>query len=135
MLTQSQKEKLHPFTLHSKFGKLLIEAMNVWETAIPYQGGYGITQYAFIKCIAKELTHYQFEDDYKECCMIGASLVNKSTSNCTMEGSINEYFDLQHDETRALIHGFDEELNSLYNDSEGYIFANQVAKIIFHESE
>jgi len=43
--------------------------------------------------------------------------------------------DFQHDETRALIHGFDEELNSVYGDSEGYIFANQVAKIIFHESE
>lgn len=68
--------------------------------------------------------------------LIGACLVNKAVDESTsMEGSVNEYFDLQHDETRALIHGFDEELNSVYGDYEGYIFANQVAKIIFHESE
>ncbi len=52
-----------------------------------------------------------------------------------MEDSVNEYFNLHRNEMKALIHGFDEELNSIYNDSEGYVFANQVAKIIFHESE
>ncbi len=52
-----------------------------------------------------------------------------------MEGSVNEYFNIKHDEMRALIHGFDEELNSTYGNSEGYDFANQVAKIIFHENE
>lgn len=129
MLNQSQKEKLRPFTLHLKFGKLLIEAMKVWETAIPYQGGYGITRWS-------NFVRYRFDDrNDNKCCLIGASLVNKSTSNCTMEDSVNEYFDIQYDETRALIHGFDEELNSVYGDYEGYIFANQVAKIIFHENE
>ena len=128
MLTQSQKEKLRPFTLHPKFGKLLIEAMNVWETAIPYQGGYGIT------CWLND-AKYRFDNkNDNKCCLIGACLVSKVAGE-SMEESVNEYFNLQHDEMRALIHGFDEEVNSIYDGSEGYIFANQVAKIIFHESE
>ncbi len=139
MLTQSQKEKLRPFTLHPKFGKLLIEAMNVWETAIPYQRGYGITSWSFLghEQTFVATAKYRFDDrNDNKCCLIGACLVGKAVDeSMSMEGSVNEYFNLQYDETRALIHGFDEVLNSVYGDSEGYIFANQVAKIIFHESE
>jgi hypothetical protein len=139
MLTQSQKEKLRPFTLHPKFGKLLIEAMNVWETAIPYQGGYGITRWLSVghEQVFVATTKYRFDDrNDNKCCLIGACLVSKTVDEAmSMEGSVNEYFNLQYDETRALIHGFDEELNSIHSDSEGYVFANQVAKIIFHENE
>lgn len=139
MLTQFQKEKLRPFTLHPKFGKLLIDAINVWETAIPNQGRYGITRWLFLghEQSFVAAAKYRFDDrNDNKCCLIGACLVNKAVDeSISMEGSVNEYFNIKHDEMRALIHGFDEELNSTYGNSEGYDFANQVAKIIFHENE
>lgn len=136
MLTQSQKEKLHPFTLHPKFGWLLIDAMIAWETAIPKQGGYGINHWFFTECKAEDLHYYQFDNsDEKCCCLIGAAIVNKSSDDCkSVSNAAEKYFNLQYEEVIALIRGFDFDSPNYYNDSEGYIFANQVAKIIFNEN-
>ena len=136
MLTQSQKEKLRPFTLHPKFGWLLIDAMITWKTAIPNQGGYGINHWFFTEYKAEDLHYYQFDNSDEKCCLIGAAIVNKSSNDCkSVSNAAEKYFTLQYEEVRALISGFDFDSSNYYSDSEGYIFANQVAKIIFHESE
>lgn len=143
MLTNEQIEKLDPLTKHPKFGILLQEAMNIWEGSVnPNHGDWGIYL---------DLSDNKFRID-GQCCLIGASLVNKKVNHAKIEGSDFDLFDLDHYEQIRM--GFNQnydfsnlEFNSLWKgfdawsrgndyyeplyDEDAFQFGLQVRKILF----
>lgn len=126
MLTQNQKDKLEPLTRHEKFGKLLIEAMKTWESATPKQKTWGATRFDD-KC--NLLDKWKLRKDSNECCLIGASVVEKSLTENDIVESANDYFKL--DNTAwDLVCGFDSS-DDWESSNEAIKFGRQVAEILF----
>ena len=126
MLTQDQKDKLEPLTLHPKFGKLLQEAMKTWETATPKQKTWGATRFDDKYNL---LDKWELRKDSNECCLIGASMIEKSSTECDIVESVNDCFKLD-DTAWDLICGFDSSDNLEFSNEAGK-FGKQVADILF----
>lgn len=125
MLTQNQKDKLEPLTHHEKFGKLLIEAMKTWETATPKRKTWGATRFDDKYNL---LDKWELRKYSNECCLIGASIIGKSTKDGIVE-SANDCFKL--DNTAwDLICGFDSS-DDWESSNEAIKFGRQVADILF----
>jgi len=113
MLTQNQKDKLEPLTNHPKFGKLLSAAIKTWENINPKQ--------------------FTFCDDYrncKNCCLVGASVLNEYMSFENIESAItlaHENFNITEYDVITLSDGFD---NNPSYEAEGYKFGKAVADIV-----
>lgn len=124
MLTQEQKDLLEPLTHHERYGKLLIDAIKIWETANPKQKTYGVSRWN-----DDYQNKWELQTDYNNCCLVGASVVGKSEKNsCTEE--VMTAFNLSMLEALSLARGFDE--SDLYNeDFSAYSFGKKVARILF----
>lgn len=133
MLTQEQKNKLEPLTKHKRFGKLLIDAMKTWETAIPKQKTYGVTRWVENCEIDTLSVSYTFDPNYNNCCcLIGGALLGKSSNDGYVDSIINN-FELVEFEIDCLIKGFDlnVEFEKELNNNEAYRFGKSVSAIIF----
>ncbi len=127
MLTQEQKDKLHPLTLHPKFGKLLIEAIKGWENSTPKTQDFGISRFDSDPHIMRS-TWKLNPNSNKCCCLIGSAILGKDSSYGIISSAMNN-FSLSEKEVNEIINGFD----YLFSDSEGHNFGNSVSKIIFGE--
>ena len=124
MLTQDQKDKLEPLTLHPRFGKLLKEAMKTWESATPKRATWGATRFDD-NC--NLLDKWEVMGDC--CCLVGASMVGKALTEKDVIESTNDYFKLDGD-AWDLVCGFDCSDNLEFSHEAGK-FGKQVADILF----
>lgn len=118
MLTQEQKDLLEPLTHHERYGKLLIDAMETWETAKPKRWDFGLD------CIDDK---WQLNDN-QHCCLLGACLVGKTKIQDSIFESVQNMFSISMNESWELSDGFDEKCACR---SEANQFANKVSSIIF----
>jgi hypothetical protein len=126
MLTPEQKSKLEPLTHHEKYGKLLIEAMKTWETTTPKQKTWGVTRFDDKYNL---LDKWELRKDSNECCLIGASMIEKSFTEYEIVESANDCFKLD-DTAWDLICGFDS-FDDLEFSNEANKFGRQVADMLF----
>lgn len=126
MLTQDQKDKLEPLTLHSKFGKLLKEAMKTWESATPKRATWGATRFDD-NC--NLLDKWELRKNSNECCLVGASMVGKNLTENDIIESANNYFKLDGD-AWDLVCGFDCSDNLEFSHEAGK-FGKKVTDILF----
>jgi len=125
MLTQEQKDKLEPLTKHSKFGKLLVEAMKAWEIAAPAKGNFGLDKLWLD-------SKFEFNSlKNPSCCLIGALLFKKTSNSYSLCLSAQYIFKLDHDDVNFLVAGFDCSNSFISEKSEAYLFGNQVSNILF----
>ncbi len=125
MLTLNQKEKLQPLILHPRFGKLLIDAIDTWEVTNPAKGDFGI--------IESPLNDLWILDSRssKTCCLIGASLLNKTAYAGGFSNTAANYFSLPFEEIGNIIAGFDNGSISYGRFPESYEFGKSVSNIVF----
>ena len=135
MLTQEQLEKLQPLTLHSKFGKFLEDAVEVWKNANPNQHSYGVGS----SYTSEPIMEFDC-DSVPDCCLIGAAVLGKNIplydENVKMDEwdrTCNKYFGLTREEIHAMIQAFDDGIIMDNHDPEAFEFASQVRKIVFGE--
>src|SRR5690606_30806684 len=105
MLTQDQIDKLQLLTQHSKFGKLLQDAIEVWKRkdVAPVHGSFGIYD------INNKFV-FDPDDECNNCCLVGAALYNKNVIVSDKEiftPSASKAFNLSNNEIRSLFAGFD----------------------------
>jgi len=130
MLTQEQKDKLSEFTNHPKFGKLLQNAILIWDLpkVNPTYSRFGITI---------EDSVWKVKSLGKSCCLLGASLVGKESvdseinSMWTITKAAKDSYSILENEARDLIQGFDCFRKIPSNESEAFIFGNTIGKILF----
>lgn len=126
MLTQDQKDKLEPLTLHPRFGKLLKEAMKTWESATPKRATWGATRFDD-KC--NLLDKWELRKNSNECCLVGASIIGKNLTENDIIESANNYFKLDGD-AWDLVCGFDCSDNLEFSHEAGK-FGKKVTDILF----
>ncbi len=120
MLTQDQKEKLYPLTLHPKFDKLLISAMKTWETCNPTKNDFGITKWND----SEKESEWQVHKNGNKCCLTGASIVGQNSKDYPVD-EVRSTFDLSENEVDDLTYGFD--LRGNYSEeSEAFRFGYEV---------
>ncbi len=119
MLTQEQKENLHPLTKDPKFGKLLQKAIEIWslDNINPVYATWGLNR------------KNNVWDTTKHCCLAGASIVGMNHS-VFFKDSVSLAYNLSDIEVTDLITGFDS-FRSYFEYSKAYIFGKSVAKILF----
>lgn len=122
MLTQEQKDKLESFTKHSKFGKLLVDAIKTWEEINPAIEEYGTKVDYDKKLIVKDCVN--------GCCLIGASVLNKISFDHSIDRTAQKYFELSTSDVEQIIAGFDDTYNNDKVDSEAYRFARNIGRIV-----
>lgn len=143
MLTKRQIEELQPLTKHSKFGKLLADAIEVWKVADPIQNEFGV-----IRNTKKDEDGFEIYEDCldftyerKCCCLIGAASLYKEGPDSYLDDGdyakliCKNTFSLSYIELDGLIRGFDGNLtaDSFFYSQEAFTFASEVRKIIFGE--
>lgn len=161
MISSEIRSILNSYTNHPKFGKLLSNALDGWKTTEPGYGVYGVKIKLIEDLIESEKTvendntendniennytkrQFKFVQYYSHydcvCCLVGASLINKSPFSEDDDEPWNNIFincqkiyDLSEVEVSDLICGFDDSYSSPNLDkSEAYNFAYSIGKIIF----
>lgn len=125
MLTQEQLDELLPLTKHPKYGKLLEAAIAVWceSDVTPVHGSFGV--------LARPALYTFY--NRKECCVLGASLLNKSIVNRNYYDSIQKYYDIPTAEIIQIQEGFDKVVS--YNEqADAYLFGLKVREIVKPET-
>ncbi len=118
MLTQEQINDLETMTEHSRYGKILAEAIKVWkeEKIIPHDGIFGVIA---------ENQKYRLKDN--RCCLIGAALVGKFVETDDILMTVCSTFNISTEEFFELYRGFD---GICGNNSKAWNFANSVKNIV-----
>lgn len=98
MLTQEQIEKLEPLTLHPKYGKLLKSAISSWKKCKPESRHFGVI---------KKDNKFCRDKNWKGCCLIGASLLNKKADEDILGSAVKKYKLDEIKEVWDLVYGFD----------------------------
>lgn len=146
MLTETQVKNLKSLTTHSRFGKLLINAIEQWskEDVNITTGSYGITIVS-LEISAETNTEagsennslrkeYDFAHEDKRCCLIGASLIGKSPGIlCDIESSLYDNYFVNAREFYYLYCGFDSDLDQeeeLRENIEAFKFGRDVKKAL-----
>ncbi len=123
MLTQEQINLLTPLMEHPRFGYLLKEAVKSWSNDItPRSKAFGIVRDRF--------GVYKESSEGQGCCLLGASLVKKSSLNDDYFLSIHRHFNLSEKECIHLFQGFDGIIPHHYTEPEAYQFGLAVRKIV-----
>lgn len=123
MLTQDQLKQLEPLTKHPKFGAVLKSAIIGWKKCKPAIGHFGIKlKENYWRRIPRK------EQIDRGCCLCGAALLNKKANSIYEYEEFEIRFDIGMYEFWQLSDGWE---NSVFNkDTESYIFANEVRKIV-----
>lgn len=126
MLTAKQKERLHPFTLHTLFGEMLIDAMVVWETTNPAQLTFGVAP----NSNHWESSIWEVDKSDKGCCLVGASIVGKKANDVKI-GVAASTFKINKTTIWLISDGFDSSYDN--NEDEAFQFGRNVSRILFDE--
>ena len=123
MLTQEQLEKLQPLMEHPRFGNLLKDAVKVWsqEDISPASGIFGIST-------RSNSNTFELRNKFKkQCCLLGAALLDKDCINFCFYDSTQRHFNLMTiREAIDLQEGFD----GWSNDTEARQFGSKVREIV-----
>ena len=121
MLTTQQLLDLDPLCQHPKFGKLLKDAIEIWKVSdiSPMPRHFGID--------TKSNTYIL--DYLRQCCIIGACVVNKP-SNISIFETIRNNYNIEGKEYDCIISGFENYTHSTEN-KQAYEFGKNVRKALF----
>jgi len=128
MLTQDQKSKLEPLTHHEKYGKLLIQAIETWETVKPGIESFGADRFDGETWFANwRLSPYE-----NCCCLVGAAIIGQNASESFTETAAR-MCNVTREEIWQVIYGFDSTKTN--NESEAWLFGKTVSDIVFGKEE
>lgn len=117
MLTENQLIQLQPLTEHPKYGKILQDAIPVWQNVIPILGSFGISGFPI------------FESQIG-CCLLGAAMVGKENFSEKWSEITNKYFNLTKEEHHSIQYGFDGLDKSIATNKDAYFFGKEVSNIV-----
>lgn len=123
MLTDQQIEKLKPLCNHPRFGKLLSDAIKVWKEPDVQISCKGFGVYLNLSEV------YSFDNDNKQCCLIGAAILGKS-SHVSMKVFCNMEYSMSEQDYDDLWLGFDSRTDLKINDYEVWKFGYNVRQIV-----
>lgn len=121
MLTEEQIKELEPLTRHLKYGKLLIDAIEVWKIYNPVTGDFG--------CMPDESGKFIKFEFSQGCCLLGAACINKIDDLKSRPNLILNEFNIQLTEFWNLSDGFDG-TNKFNDDNEAWVFGSNIRKIV-----